>query len=96
MSDVLLRGQDECLRQFIGMQHFGEFSEWIRFFVNGIALSAENALGQIKAANRLRQMEMEKIQSYKKTTGTLGHLYAFVEENQCHLVKRTFDKHSVS
>ncbi len=26
-------------------------------------------------------MEMEKIQSYKKATGTLGHLYAFVEEN---------------
>ena len=56
------------------------FSEWITFFVNSVARSAENALRQIEKANKLRHMMIEDILSYKKTTQTLLNLYNLVEE----------------
>lgn len=81
LSAILLKEQNECFRQFVGMQHFGEFSEWIRFFVNGIAMTAENAIQQIESANKLRHMGIGSIRDYKKPTDILMRLYDFVETN---------------
>lgn len=81
IASSLLEEQDECRHQFVRIQYLGEFSEWITFFVNRVARSAENALQQIGKANKLRQMMIEDIKSYKKTTQTLMNLYNLVEKN---------------
>lgn len=80
IASSLLEKQDECCHQFVSIQYLGEFSEWITFFVNSVARSAENALLQIEKANKLRHMMIEDIKSYKKTTQTLMNLYNLVEE----------------
>lgn len=54
LSAHFLREQDECFRQFINIQHFGQMNEWIRFFINGIAMSAENIIQRIEQAKMLR------------------------------------------
>ncbi len=81
LSDFFLRETDECFHQFIKIQHFGQFAEWIRFFINGIAVSAENTVQQIERAKKLRQIAMKNVWSYKKPTETLKRLYDFVELN---------------
>ncbi len=81
IASSLLEEQDECRHQFVRIQYLGEFSEWITFFVKRVARSAENALWQIEKANELRQMMIEDIKSYKKTTQTLMNLYNLVEKN---------------
>ncbi len=82
IASALLEEQDECCYQFVNIQYLGEFSKWIRFFVNSIARSAENALRQIEEANKLRQMMIEDIKSYKKATQTLMNMYHLVEKIQ--------------
>lgn len=81
MSAYLLEEKDECLRQFMNIQHFGNFSGWLRLFIKGIAVSAETAVSQIEAAKKLRKTLTQKICSCGKSCDMLMYLYSHVEKN---------------
>lgn len=81
MSAYLLEGKDECLRHFTNIQHFSNFSAWLRFFINGIAVSVENTICQLETAKELRKTNTHKIRIFGKPCGILLRLYAYIEKN---------------
>lgn len=83
IASSLLEEQDECRCQFVSIQYFGEFSEWIIFFVKNIARSAENALLQIEKADKLRQILLEEkpIINVEQASKMLGIAYNTAAKN---------------
>jgi len=96
LSDFLYQYNDECLKYFRGIQHFGEYMEWIKFFVQGVITSAENAIDQIVQAYDLRCENKQKLNSYEKAVKNLSVIYDFIEQNPVLSVKEVAKQTGIS
>ena len=80
LSNYFYQNQEECERQFTNNQHFGHFREWVKFFVQGIITSAEQAIKQVDSANALRQENLRKIMLLEKSASVLITFCDFLEQ----------------
>jgi len=55
ISNYLFERNDECLRMFMGVQHFGAYMDWIKFFVQGVIESTRKVIKHLDLASGLRK-----------------------------------------
>lgn len=96
LSGYLLEYNDDCLSEFIGIQHFSTYSDWISFFVRGVILSAENTIRQLELAKRIGKNNLQKIQALDKSTDRLLHLYNFIEGTPVVTINDVADAFNIS
>lgn len=81
LSDYLLEHNDECLYEFRGIQSFSTYTDWLTFFIQGVILSAQEAIRQLEPVKKIRNCNLQKIKALGKSADKLLRLYGYVEEN---------------
>lgn len=87
LSGYLLEYNDDYLGEFIGIQHFSTYTDWVRFFIQGVILSAEETIRRLDLVIKIRNNSIQEIQSFGKSTDRLLLLYRYLEENMIVTVK---------
>ena len=87
ISNYLFENNDECLRMFMGVQHFGAYLDWIKFFVQGIIESTRKVIRQLDLASGLRKESIHKIKSLQKFDKTLLPIYEYAEQKPIICIK---------
>jgi Fic family protein len=81
ISYYLKRNRVEYYDRLMEVRNKGHFEQWIRFFLNGIILSAQDAYETIKLMKLLNQENLAKINSLKGRKSTVLSLFNYVERN---------------
>ena len=67
---------------FFGVQHFGNYTEWIKFFLQCIIDSSNQTIKRLNAAVEERDNMEKKLQYGIKFLGELSKICDFIEKHQ--------------
>lgn len=71
----------------MGVQHFGAYLDWIKFFIQGVVESTQKAIRQLDLANGLREKSIQKIKSLQKFDKTFLPIYDYIEQKPIICIK---------
>jgi Fic family protein len=81
ISYYLKRNKVEYYDRVMDVRHKGHFEEWVRFFLNGIIASAEDACETIHVINQLNIENTAKIEALPGRKKTVNQLFNYVQRN---------------
>ena len=96
LSNYFYQYQEECERQFTNNQHFAHFKDWVKFFLQGIIISAELVIRQIDKANALREENLKKITKLEKSASLLISFCDYLEHKPVISIQESAEFLSVS
>lgn len=89
ISYYFKRNRVEYYDRLMDVRLKGHFEEWIRFFLKGIVVSAEDAYETIEMISKIRNESIMKIEAYSGRKNTLYKVYYYVERNPIIEIGRT-------
>lgn len=81
ISYYLKRNRVEYYDRLMDVRHKGHYEEWVRFFLNGIIASAEDACETIHVINKLNIENRAKIEALPGRKKTVTHLFNYIQRN---------------
>jgi len=79
-SYALKKNQSEYYDRLMFVREQGNYEQWVRFFVNAMADSAQNALDSIEQLQTLHEKNQAKLPVSSRRQDSLATLFAFIEE----------------
>lgn len=89
ISYYFKRNRVEYYDRLMDVRLKGHFEEWIRFFLKGIVVSAEDAYETIEMISKIRNESILKIEAFSGRKNTLYKVYYYVERNPIIEIGRT-------
>jgi len=89
ISYYFKRNRVEYYDRLMDVRLKGHFEEWIRFFLKGIVVSAEDAYETIEMISKIRNESIMKIDAFSGRKNTLYKVYNYVERNPIIEIGRT-------
>lgn len=80
ISEYLYKYNDVCLDLYFGVQHFGNYIEWIKFFLQCTINSSNRTIKRLNAAVDERVKMEKKLQHSGKISGKLTAICDFLEK----------------
>ena len=96
ISEYLYKHNDICLDLFFGVQHFGNYMEWIKFFLQCIIDSSNQAIKRIKEAVDERSKIGKNLQRSAKFSGELSRICDFIETKPVFMINDLVDAFQIS
>lgn len=96
ISEYLFQNDDECMNLFRNVQYFGDYMEWIKFFLRCIISSSDRTVKQLDAAVKERSRTEEKLRQCPKFYAELAEIYDFIEASPVFLIKDIAHKFDIS
>ncbi len=96
ISEYLYKHNDVCLDLFFGVQHFGNYMEWIKFFLQCIIDSSNQAIKRIKEAVDERSKIGKNLQRSAKFSGELSRICDFIETKPVFMINDLVDAFQIS
>ncbi|MEX1028542.1 MAG: Fic family protein [Paenibacillaceae bacterium] len=81
ISYYLKRNRVEYYDRLMDVRHKGHYEQWVRFFLNGIVASAEDACETIQVISKLNIANAAKIAALPRRNKTLIQLFDYVQRN---------------
>lgn len=85
-----------CLDLYFGIQHFGNYTEWINFFLQCIIDSSNQTIKRLNAAVDERAKMEKKLQHSGKFSGELSAICDFIEKKPVFMINDLVDAFHVS
>lgn len=85
-----------CLDLYFGVQHFGNYTEWIKFFLQCIIDSSNRTIKRLNAAVDERAKMEKKLQHSGKFSGELSKVCSYIEKNPIFMINDFVDAFHVS
>ena len=89
ISYYLKRNRAEYYDRLSLVRKKGEFEQWIRFFLQGVTETAEDAIESIKALNELHNRNINKINSIGGRIKNILRLFSYIEQNPIIDIQKT-------
>lgn len=96
ISEYLYKYNDVCLDLYRSVQHFGNYTHWIKFFLQCIIDSSNHAINQLNAAVKERKEVKKKLQHNTKFLKELSEIYDFLERKPIFMIKDLVDAFHIS
>ena len=96
MSEYLYKYNDVCSDLFFAVQHFGNYTEWIKFFLQCIIDSSNQTIKRLNAAVDERDKMEKKLQYSTKFTGELSRICDFIEKTPIFMINDLVDEFHIS
>lgn len=96
ISEYLHKYNDVCLDLYFGVQHFGNYTEWIKFFLQCIIDSANQTIKRLNVAVDERAKIEVKLQYNGKFSGELTAICDFLEKKPIFMINELVDAFHVS
>lgn len=95
MSEYLHKYNDVCLDLYYGVQHFGNYTEWIKFFLQCIIDSANQTIKCLNIAADERVKMEKKLRYNGKFWGGLTAICDFFEKKPIFMINELVDAYGV-
>lgn len=96
ISEYFYKYNDVCLDLYKSVQHFGNYTEWIKFFLQCIIDSSNRAIKQMEEAVNERNRVEKKLHHGTKFTRELSEIYSFLEKKPVFMIKDLVDTFHMS
>lgn len=96
ISCFLKQNQAEYYNRLSEVRRKGSYEQWVRFFMQGINDTAEDAIAAIEQMAALRERNTGRIASLGRSTKTAMKLYTYIERNPIIEISKTADDLGVS
>ena len=96
ISEYLHKYNNVCLDLYFGVQHFGNYTEWIKFFLQCIIDSANQTIKRLNVAVDERVNMKVKLQYNGKFSGELTAICDFLEKKPIFMINELVDAFHVS
>lgn len=96
ISEYLYKYNDVCSELFFGVQHFGNYTEWIKFFLQCIIDSSNQTIKRLNAAVEERNNMEKKLQHSTKFSGELSKICDFIEKTPIFMINDLVDAFQIS
>lgn len=96
ISYFLKRNRIEYYDRLSEVRRNGNYEQWIKFFLQAIYESAEDAIANIEKLSSLRNKNIKLINSTGRSSATLLRLYNYLEENPIIGIAKTAEALSLS
>ena len=96
ISEYFYKYNYVCLDLYKSVQHFGNYTEWIKFFLQFIIDSSNRAIKQFEEAVNERNRAEKKLQHGTKFTRELSEIYNFLEKKPVFMIKNLVDTFHMS
>lgn len=96
ISEYLYKYNDVCLDLYFGVQHFGNYTEWIKFFLQCIIDSSNQTIKRLNVAVDERAKVEKKLQHSGKFSGELTAICDFLEKKPIFMINDLVDVFHVS
>lgn len=96
ISGYLYKYNDVCLDLYFGVQHFGNYTEWIKFFLQYIIDSSNQTIKRLNAAVDERDKMEKKLHHSGKFSGELSAICDFLEEMPIFMINDLVDAFHIS
>lgn len=96
ISEYLYKYNDMCLDLYKSVQHFGNYTEWIKFFLQCIIDSANHVIKKLEEAVNERNKTEKKLQHGTKFARELSEIYSFLEKKPVFMIKDLVDTFHIS
>lgn len=96
ISEYLYKHNDVCSELFFEVQHFGNYTEWIKFFLQCIIDSSNQTIKLLNAAIDERDKMEKKLQYSNKFSGELSGICDFIEKTPIFMINDLVDAFHIS
>lgn len=96
ISEYLYKYNDVCLDLYFEVQHFGNYTEWIKFFLQCIIDSSNQTIKRLNMAVVERAKMEKKLQHSGKFSGELSAICDFIEKKPVFMINDLVDAFHVS
>lgn len=96
ISEYLYKYNDVCLDLYWEVQHFGNYTEWIKFFLQCIIDSSNQTIKRLNAAVDERDKMEKKLQHSTKFSGELSGICDFIEKTPIFMINDLVDAFHIS
>ncbi len=96
ISEYLYKYNDVCLDLYFGVQHFGNYTEWIKFFLQCIIDSSNQTIKRLNVAVDERAKMEKKLQHSGKFSGELSGMCDFIEKTPIFMINDLVDAFHIS
>lgn len=96
ISEYLYKYNDVCLDLYFGVQHFGNYTEWIKFFLQCIVDSSNQTIKRLNVAVDERAKMEKKLQHSGKFSGELSGMCGFIEKTPIFMINDLVDAFHIS
>ena len=85
-----------CLELYRSVQNFGNYIDWIKFFLQCIIDSSNHAIKQLNAVVKERKEVQKKLEHNIKFLRELSEIYDFLEKKPIFMIKDLVDAFHIS
>ena len=96
ISEYLYKNNDMCLELYRSVQNFGNYIDWIKFFLQCIIDSSNHAIKQLNAVVKERKEVQKKLEHNIKFLRELSEIYDFLEKKPIFMIKDLVDAFHIS
>lgn len=96
VSEYLYKYNDVCLDLFWEVQHFGNYTEWIKFFLQCIVDSSNHTIKRLNAAVDERAKMKKELHHSTKFSGELSKICDFIEKTPFFMINDLVDVFHIS
>ncbi len=96
ISEYLYKHNDACLDLFFGVQHFGNYTEWIKFFLQCMIDSSNKAIKRLSEAVDERTKIGKNLQRSAKFSGELSRICDFIETTPVFMINDLVEAFHIS